>query len=85
MDKIFSTRIDESIIYLLNSLSRELHTSKKKVIEKAIESYSESIHDESRRDVFEETFGVWKRDEDPAETKEMIKKHFTGSMRRYHP
>lgn len=84
MDKIFSTRIDESIIYLLNSLSKELHTSKKKIIEKAIKSYSESIHHESNNDVFKETFGVWKRDELPAETKEIIRKHFNESMQRYH-
>jgi len=58
MDKIFSARIDESVTNHISSLARRLRTSKKKVIENAIESYAAQVDKEQDFDVFEHTCGA---------------------------
>ena len=61
MDKILSTRLDESVVRRINSLAQRLHTSKKKVIETAIEAYASKIDKEQEKDIFRETCGAWHR------------------------
>ena len=83
MDKILSARVEESVANRITSLARRLHTSKKKVIENAIEAYASQVDKEGERDVFQEACGLWKRDESPAQTVETIRKAFRDSMLRY--
>lgn len=57
MDKILSARVDESIANRIGLLARRLRTSKKKIIESAIERYAAQVDKEQDFDVFEHTCG----------------------------
>lgn len=83
MDKVLSARVEESVADRITSLARRLRTSKKKVIEDAIEAYAAQVDKDGEHDVFQEACGLWKRDESPAETVEAIRKAFRDSMLRY--
>lgn len=81
MDKIFSTRIDERIIYRISVLSRNLRLSKKAIIENAIRLYAEKNKDDTN--ILDQTFGVWKRKDTPEKLTEKSRKTFRDSMMRY--
>jgi len=83
MDKIFSTRVDESVIHRIGSLARRLRTSKKRVIEKAVETYAAQVEKEQKSDVLEETFGAWRRKESAAETVDHVRATFRRAMERH--
>jgi hypothetical protein len=82
MDKILSGRVDESVMNRIGRLARRLHTSKKKMIENAIEAYASKVDREQEHDVFQETCGVWHRGESPARLVETARKTFRNSMQR---
>jgi hypothetical protein len=82
MDKILSARVEESVVNRIGWLARRLHTSKKKVIESAIEAYASKVDKEQDLDVFEETCGAWRRRESPARVVETARKAFRNSMQR---
>jgi hypothetical protein len=84
MDKIFSARLDESVIQQIGNLSRQLKVSKKRVLEEAVENYAEKIGGESGADVFEQTFGAWKRPETADKTARKTRAAFERSMKRRH-
>jgi predicted transcriptional regulator len=44
MKRAVNLRLEESVIYTLNQLSEELHSTKTEVIEKAIEFFSKQNH-----------------------------------------
>ena len=48
MDKIFSARLEESVIRLIGMLARQLGTTKKAIIENAIRMYTEKIEKENK-------------------------------------
>ena len=83
MDKIMSTRIDESVIRNIGMLAKKLGTSKKAVLEDAIRYYAEKIEAEQGFDVLTHTFGSWKRDESTADTVQTIKETMRKSQERY--
>jgi len=83
MDKILSARVDEAIIRQIGRMAQKLHTSKKAVIEAAILYYAEQDKTKQPGDVFEETFGAWKRPERPGETVKQIRQVFQASMKRH--
>jgi predicted transcriptional regulator len=83
VDKIFSARIDESVTNHISSLARRLRTSKKKIIESAIEIYAAQVDKEQEFDVFEHTCGAWKRKGTPGETVVKVRKAFRDSMERH--
>jgi predicted transcriptional regulator len=82
MDKILSARVEESVVNRIGWLARRLHTSKKKVIESAIEAYASKVDKEQALDVFQETCGAWRRGESPAHLVETARKAFRNSMQR---
>ncbi|MBF0236700.1 MAG: hypothetical protein HQM12_03275 [SAR324 cluster bacterium] len=84
MDKIMSARIDESVINQIEILARELHLSKKAVIEAAIRLYSEQTGLEKELNVFERTCGAWDRLETTEESISMSRNAFNKSMNRHH-
>ena len=47
MDKILSVRVDEATVRRIGSLARRLHTSKKKIIECAIDMYVSKIEEKA--------------------------------------
>jgi len=83
MDKILSARVDESVVSRIGWLARRLHTSKKKIIESAIERYAAQVDKEQEFDVFEHTCGAWRRKKPPGETVCKVRKAFRDSMERY--
>jgi len=58
MDKIFSTRLDESVIHRIDALSQMLGTSKKAVVESAIGMYAYQMEQDKNYDIFEHTCGA---------------------------
>ena len=83
MDKIFSARVDESVIRRIGFLASQLGTSKKAVIEGAIQMYAEMIEKENNIDVLELTFGSWCRTEAPDKIVRKARRAFHNSMHRY--
>ncbi len=83
MDKIMSTRVDESVTFLLDHLAQKLHTSKKNIVETAIRMYSEKVNGQNDFDTFKETCGVWKRDESASVTIKKARKKFNSSFTRH--
>jgi hypothetical protein len=65
MDKILSARIDDAVFRTITDLSQKMRSSKKAVIEKAIILLRENVDQCQGTDVFDDTFGAWKRDEKP--------------------
>ena len=82
MDRIFSARIDNAIYQKINDLSSKMHTTKKAVIEKAINLLGQRYEQEEETNVFDETCGIWKRNETPEETVVQVRKVFRESMKR---
>ncbi len=84
MDKILSARVHESVIQRIGSLARRLHTSKKRIIENAVQSYADQIDREDQYDVLEQTCGAWRRKESAGRIVEEARKTFRKSMERRH-
>ena len=84
MDKIFSARVDESIIRQVSSMAHELRTTKKAIIEAAIRCYAKTVAQEKQEDILEKTLGAWQRNEKPRETVERSRTAFRRSMNRHH-
>jgi hypothetical protein len=82
MDKIFSARLDESAIHRIASLAQRLRTSKKRVIEEAVQAYAARIEREQKSDVFAETSGAWRRTEAAAPMVERARAAFRRSLER---
>ena len=82
MDKVLSSRVDESVIRRIGMLAQQLDTSKKKIIETAVMKYAEQIALEQNVDVLEQTFGAWKRDESAEATVAAARSAFRLGMDR---
>lgn len=83
MDRILSTRMDEAVIQRINVLAKKLGTSKKAVIENAINCFAEKIASETDVDIFSETSGSWTRDASAADTVLEIRETVRKSLERY--
>jgi predicted transcriptional regulator len=83
MDRILSARISDKIVKQINNLSQKMHTSKKAVIEKAIELLGRKLESEQGLDVFDQTCGAWNRKESAADIVKQAKTAFRKSMHRY--
>ena len=84
MDKVISTRLNESIVYQIDALANQLNTSKKNIIEQAVSELADRVNLQRGIDVFNETCGAWKRDESPNSIRKEIKKQFQDSIERHH-
>ncbi|MBS1255326.1 MAG: hypothetical protein MAG581_01126 [Deltaproteobacteria bacterium] len=84
MDKVLSSRIDESIIQQIGILADELGTTKKSVIESAIKLYAEQTKMSEKTDAFSRTSGTWLRSESPEESIKNARAAFNKSMNRHH-
>ena len=82
MDKIFSARLDESIIRRIDVLSKQMNSSKKAVIERAILVYAEKFRKDNNQDIFQQTCGTWRRKESADKTVKRARKAFRKSMYR---
>ena len=59
MDKVLSARVDEFVVRQIGELAHRLHTSKKRIIEKAIEQFAKTVESEGEDDVLARTCGAW--------------------------
>jgi len=84
MDKIFSTRIDEAAIDVLERLSRQLRISKKRFIEEAIRLRAQAVPEGAGNDVWAETAGAWNRAETAEATAENSRRRFRKAFGRHH-
>lgn len=84
MQKIMSTRIDESVLAMIDRIAREKNLSKKTIVEEAIKNFWQKINDEKDVDFFQNSFGAWKRDESTEETVRKSRLAFNQSMHRHH-
>jgi hypothetical protein len=75
--------MDEAVIRYVDMLAKKLGTSKKAVLENAIQCYFEKIEAEQGFDVLSDTFGSWQRDETAAETVQNTKYTMRKSQERY--
>ncbi|MBI4309645.1 MAG: hypothetical protein HY591_04870 [Candidatus Omnitrophica bacterium] len=85
MDKILSARVDEGVLNKIALLAQALHTSKKKVIESAVQLYAQKIETVNQLDVFAQTSGAWKRRETASEIVQQVRNEFRKSMYRHRP
>jgi len=83
MDKILSARVDEATLRRIGILARRLHTSKKKIIESAVEMYTSKIEEEQNFDLLDQTFGAWHRKESAGQLVDESRKAFRRSMMRH--
>lgn len=82
MDRVFSTRMDEHVIGLLDVLATQRGASKKSVLEEAIRKLSGQFVPSS--DVFAQTSGAWSnRRETPDQTVHAARAAFAKSMLRH--
>ena len=84
MDKIISTRLDESVVYLINKMAHKLHISKKSFLENAVRKFVSHVDKTDSVDIFKETCGLWRRKESSRDTTNKIRNAFEKSMKRYH-
>jgi len=84
MDKVFSTRLDESIIRQVGLLARQLGMTKKAVIQKAIQTLAEKVEVTHDMNVWKETCGAWQRRELPETTVQKAREAFEESIKRHH-
>jgi hypothetical protein len=84
MDKIMSSRLDESVVMLVERLAHELNASKKHVLEEAIRQFATRAGSAAATDVLAQTSGAWRRDETPASAVTRARRAFREGMRRHH-
>jgi predicted transcriptional regulator len=83
MERIMSTRIDESVVALIDRIAREKKLTKKRIIEEAVKNFWQKIKGEKELDIFQDSFGAWKRDEPVEETVQKSRRAFNQSMQRH--
>jgi len=84
MDRLLSAQVEERVVRRIGSLARRLRTSKKRVIESAIELYAAKVDKRQAQDVFEQTCGAWRRKESARELVKNARRAFCNSMQRRH-
>jgi hypothetical protein len=85
MDRVFSARVDEAVVRKVSLLARLLGTSKKAVLERAINELADNVEDAGQQAVLGHTHGVWQRNEDVATTVREAKQAFDSGMKRHQP
>ena len=83
MDKVFSARLDEQIIVELERATRKTGMTKKRFLEDAIREHAREVNARGESDIFTETFGLWKRRENPATTVKKVRSVFRKSLERH--
>src|SRR5437879_6999742 len=84
MDKVFSTRLDESVIDELGRLSRRLGLSKKRILEEAARQGAAQLRRDKTDSVWRETSGAWKRHESAQVTIRRVRDAVERSNKRHH-
>ena len=83
MDKILSARINETVLNKISLLSQRLHTTKKNIIETAIQLYAQKTELGKEFDVLEQTCGAWQRKGSITENIMQTKSAFRKALMRH--
>ena len=84
MDKIFSTRLDESVVVELERVTKRHGMTKKRFLEEAIHARAQQLNLGESSDVWSETCGAWKRKETTAQTVKRARSAFRETFQRHH-
>jgi hypothetical protein len=84
MQKIFSTRLEESTIDELTRVTRRLGVSKRQFLEEAIHARAKALGGTSAEDVWTETLGAWQRTESAGATVRRARESFERGFARHH-
>ncbi len=84
MDRVFSARLDETVVDELNRVTKRLGISKKQFLEEAIQLRLSQPSHGGARDLWAATCGAWRRSESPTTTVRRARRAFEASVRRYH-
>jgi len=83
MDKVFSTRLDESLIKQINIFVKDKSMSKKSLVETALKNYFEQAGLKMEYDIIERSFGIWQRSESVDNTWSQARETFNKGFRRH--
>ncbi|MBP9114157.1 MAG: hypothetical protein KBF88_15200 [Polyangiaceae bacterium] len=84
MDKIFSARIDDSVLRELDVATARLGMTKKAFLEHAIRLAAGSLEQSPNDEIWETAFGAWEREESAAATVAHAKSQFRRASSRLH-
>ncbi len=83
MDKVFSTRLDESLIKKVDHFIKTRSITKKSLLERALRAYLEEAGSNIDLGLVNQSFGIWKRDEKILETWNQGRSVFNKGFNRY--
>ena len=84
MDKIFSTRLDESVIVEMERVAQRFGFTKKRFLEEAIQAHARHLNAEEDTDLWSETFGSWGRKQSTIRTVAKARAAFRKTFERHH-
>ena len=84
MQKVFSARLDESVLDEMERVTRRLKMTKRRFLEQAIQRQAKELAEQEESDVWGETLGAWTRREKPATTIRRAREAFRGTFERRH-
>lgn len=82
MEKVFSTRLDESVVSELDQVVRRLGMTKRAFLEQAIRERARQLTAEHEADVWAATAGAWRRRESPAASVRKARRTLEASVGR---
>jgi len=83
MDKVFSTRLDESLIKKIDNFIKSRSITKKSLVERALRAYLEAAGPNIDMGIIDQSFGIWKRDDKIHETWNRGRSAFNIGFKRY--
>ena len=84
MQKVFSARLDESVLDEMERVTRRLKMTKRRFLEEAIHRQAKQLAGQEGSDVWGETLGAWRRRETPATTIQRAREAFRRTFDRHH-
>jgi len=84
MQKVFSTRLDESVLDEMERVTRRLRITKRRFLEEAIHRQALQLSGQEGSDVWTETLGAWRRREKPETTIRRAREAFSAGFERQH-
>ena len=84
MQKLFSTRLDASVLDEMERVTRRLGITKKRFLEEAIHRQAMQLSGQQGSDIWTETLGAWRRREKPETTIGGARDAFRAGVDRQH-
>lgn len=84
MQKLLSTRLDESVLDEMERVTRRLGITKRRFLEEAIHRQAMQLSGQQGSDVWTETLGAWRRREKPEATIRRAREASRAGFERQH-